>query len=104
MVDLGRTKIDASKLTPAQVDNTRRAYESLTLDLRPDNTFRIKMFLTVEGKWAVDRDTVTLTPKPGSLGLKLAGQTSPKFTVQEEGKTLALLVDGVPRLVLVRKP
>lgn len=74
------------KLTPEQEKNpmaamAKQMMSNITLDLKEDKTFLMNMMFAVEGNWALEGETLKLSPT------KMAGMTMDK--IEEQAKAQA---------------
>lgn len=76
---------------------------SMTLDLRRDNTFTANIFFTLEGKWSISGNTLTLTPEK-VLGIERTEVTEPmQFIIENGGRRLVAKDSHQEKLVFVKK-
>lgn len=115
---IGRWKVQPPSNTQAQPGDpagqamAMAMLSGIKLELKEDHTFSLQMFVPVEGKWALEGETLTLTPEK-IMGV--AGGPTGKapdvmtFTVSDDGEQLVPALKpeqkakaGQPELVFVR--
>jgi hypothetical protein len=76
---------------------------SMTLDIRQDNTFTATIMFTLEGKWSISGNTLTLQPEK-VVGMAGAEANKPmEFTIENGGKRLVAKDSQQEKLVFIKE-
>ncbi len=74
---------------PAEAKNLP---SSFSLELKSDHTFALDIIMKLEGKWALEGDTLSLTPEKvaGLPGMNSEDKKAFKATINSDGKKLVV--------------
>lgn len=94
-------KIDEAKLKPEEKAMAGMA-NMFSLKLNVDNTFEMKVGMTVDGKWKLDGDKITLAADK-SKGFKGPDGKDPQFRVEKDGSLVPIDEKGDAPFIFVKK-
>jgi hypothetical protein len=92
--DTAKTVMGGDKTSEDDKKMAQALVNTMSLDIKADKTFEMKLILPITGKWALSGNMLTLTPdKKEGESMSFGGKPTMDFEVDGSGSTMSMKVD-----------